>query len=92
MMTQTGYNDLVDRIVNRAVTTHEEDANLKPCPFCGGEAVLSWSMTSTPHPFVRCKYGAFEHPKCHGAVAVTYDYRNKSDAIDAWNRRAGCTR
>ena len=47
---------------------------LKPCPFCGGKAVLSsWGMHRTW--CVECK-------------AKTEDFLLQRDAIEAWNRRA----
>ena len=53
---------------------------LKPCPFCGGKAlikktggiyiVMCAATNNCPvHPFIGC-------------------YDNKAEAIDAWNRRA----
>jgi len=53
------------------------DTDLKPCPFCGGAAVVvpddndCWS-------FVECKFCAAQSDGC----------RTKEDAIAAWNRRA----
>lgn len=30
---------------------------LKPCPFCGGEAYLDYSSDNAHRPYVVCKYG-----------------------------------
>lgn len=77
-------------VVNYPNGTSEnrEDVALKPCPFCGSEAELVWTHTSVPHPFVRCRFGEFKHPKCHGTVTVTHEYYQEEEAVEAWNRRA----
>lgn len=48
---------------------------IKPCPFCGGEAILD--ETNENEVFVGC---------CN-CYALTGLYCYKQDAIDAWNRR-----
>ena len=48
---------------------------LKPCPFCGGEAELSVNRIGT---FVYCKH-------CKAAIKL---FPNKDIAVEAWNRRA----
>ena len=56
---------------------------LKPCPFCGGEAVLRTSVFFKHDAYVRCK-------KC-GAKSMSYPSASAEDArlrtIEAWNRR-----
>ena len=54
------------------------ELTLKPCPFCGGEAVLVKNFSSIPGwSYVRCQ-------ECGASVAcVTDPYR----AIENWNRR-----
>lgn len=51
---------------------------LKPCPFCGGEAVAemdeSWSWEWEVH----C-------PNCNATIAMGFG--TESEAIEAWNRR-----
>ena len=61
----------------------EKMAELKPCPFCGGEAFAvnftyaitegHWKMWSVDCPKCRCQSG---------------DFVTKEEAIEAWNRRA----
>lgn len=63
---------------------------LKPCPFCGGEAELL--------PYCgdgnRCMGMTYAHVRCKKCHAMTetkqrvFDYdHEKSDAIEAWNSR-----
>ena len=47
---------------------------LKPCPFCGGEAVLGMDFDWF---YVYCI-------NCQAQIEKTY----KEEAIEAWNRRA----
>lgn len=60
-------------------------AELKPCPFCGGKAILNHGLSGTQFSYVHCT-------RC---FAKTSDYyistAHSSDrkAIEAWNRRAG---
>lgn len=66
---------------------------LKPCPFCGGEAVLIKRSACVGHGdycnefFVTCK-------KCHARGDVFDDYlcelheKLAREATEAWNRRA----
>lgn len=60
---------------------------LKPCPFCGGEAELARTIDNHALPFVRCKFGAFENPKCPACRIWMWDYKTEEEAIEAWNRR-----
>lgn len=53
---------------------------LKPCPFCGGEAELS--VSEDGYANVSCK-----KPLCRG-WACCWNYNRKKEAITAWNRRA----
>lgn len=61
---------------------------LKKCPFCGGEAEVTFTGTSIQHPYVRCRFGNLKEPKCPMAHYVTYDYDTVKQAVEAWNRRA----
>lgn len=51
---------------------------LKPCPFCGGEAVSEETITDNS---VRCQV-------CHGGVTIDNDAIGHSVRI--WNMRAKC--
>ena len=57
--------------------------NLKPCPFCGGEAEL-WRHSTTGHlnrpAWVACM------GRC--SVLVSREYGSDAEAITAWNTRA----
>ena len=57
-------------------------AELKPCPFCGGEANYRYAM---PYNAIVCK-------KCKASSKVIVDsyeqQDGKAEVIDAWNRRA----
>lgn len=59
---------------------------LKPCPFCGGDAILRATDFAD-------KYGNFEmgavFAQCIGCGARTPEYRDEMFAIESWNRRAG---
>ena len=55
-----------------------DDLNLKPCPFCGGEAILVKDFSSFKDwTYVRCK-------ECGAATAVS---GNAFKALDLWNKR-----
>jgi len=62
-----------------------EKVELKPCPFCGGKAVLFSGILFSASAEVRYK-------KC-GARTMLYNSGNYSDAVllasQAWNRRVG---
>lgn len=53
-------------------------AELKPCPFCGGEAHYMLDANRNPCPWVVCSDCGAE---------TTYCY-NLEEAAKAWNRRA----
>lgn len=53
---------------------------LKPCPFCGKEAVLHKRLNT---PFFAC---ICPDTKCSGHNLYTLFWKEK-DAIEAWNRR-----
>ena len=59
--------------------------NLKPCPFCGGEAAVATTLDDEGG----IVYSVGCH-KCRIAIAKQRDgyfWERKYDAIEAWNRR-----
>lgn len=73
--------------------------DLKPCPFCGGEAELISDMGTkdmipdpiTGDPPCTIAYTRCTNTKCRagGMIADSCDGGTESDAIAAWNRRSG---
>ena len=59
---------------------------LKPCPFCGGNAKLVeyWlkGVCNTKHFFVQCKQCGVRKDNHHNG------YKTREKAIDGWNERA----
>ena len=58
---------------------------LKPCPFCGGVAMLDF--TREGKPFVRCLWGWQFKPMCKGYDAFRKPYATVEEAIEDWNER-----
>ena len=58
-------------------------SDLKPCPFCGEEARLTYSTDNHRKPYVTC-----DTPKCPGCNTYQWHYHTEAEAIEAWNRRA----
>ena len=54
---------------------------LKPCPFCGGEARVE--RDSFSGSYVGCL-----NDECLGFLGLGWIYETEEEAIDAWNRRA----
>ncbi len=48
---------------------------LKPCPFCGGEAYLGESWDKT------------KNIQCTVCGCSTVHFKNKLDAVECWNQR-----
>ena len=53
-------------------------AELKPCPFCGGEALCN--------PFRWLGFTSY-YVKCEECKASTNNFDHAKEAIRAWNRR-----
>ena len=57
--------------------------NLKPCPFCGGEIAIEEEWADSFSSFF-----TFQCDEC--GMYVTHQYCvSETEAIEAWNRRAG---
>lgn len=50
------------------------DKELKPCPFCGGNAQINYA-------------GADMLILCSKCLVCTESYHTKEEAVEAWNRR-----
>jgi C4-type Zn-finger protein len=66
---------------------------LKPCPFCGGEAKLSKrDVEPQGDPWYGSKVELF--PECQNCACVKFDkywhegFSDRDEAITAWNTRA----
>ena len=59
-------------------------AELKPCPFCGGDAEFDFAILDVKHE----GFVTFKKAKCKSCKAQTNIYREREDAALAWNRRA----
>lgn len=58
---------------------------LKPCPFCGGEAIAKKDADKNRYNwYVTCSYATWDCP----CMPSTGYYDTKKHAIEAWNRRA----
>lgn len=68
---------------------------LKPCPFCGGLAIISEDSGGTGKVFNvwhQCKKGKGHFNKYGSVGTLTIDtgwYYTRKEAIAAWNRREG---
>jgi Lar family restriction alleviation protein len=60
-------------------------AELKPCPFCGGEP----RIVSFKHTFSRFLVYQVMCFACHTKPKYFCRGRTEEEAIEAWNRRAG---
>lgn len=64
--------------------------DLKPCPFCGGEAVLH-ACAELENETARVVYSGKTGAHCTICRVATLPYETEIDAISAWNRRADNT-
>lgn len=64
-------------------------AELKPCPFCGGKAIIRYCENGDRYRsniYYPSKRGAVICEKCR---VETHVYSRASKAVNAWNRRVG---
>lgn len=63
----------------------DKDAELLPCPFCGGKAKLIINMQSfVPYAMVRCENCSTKTKN----VMQSVDYCATDEAVKLWNQRA----
>jgi Lar family restriction alleviation protein len=55
---------------------------LKPCPFCGGEAFLAEYDYALDNGYI-----ATHFVECNGCSVTTFEYDSPEEAAEAWNRR-----
>lgn len=63
-----------------------DKTGLKPCPFCGGEAVID---TIEPHAHMLAllpDYGGETFIECTGCTCAIVG-KTEHEAVEAWNRR-----
>lgn len=59
-------------------------SELKPCPFCGGEA----NTLHRPH-VIDWRYSVgCNDDECRGFIGLSWLYKTEAEAIAAWNSRA----
>ena len=54
----------------------EKESKLKPCPFCGGDAIL----------YIDCGYYIAE---CENCEAMSGEHETAEETIKSWNNRVG---
>ena len=57
----------------------DNELKLKPCPFCGGEAILVKDF---------CSFKDWNYARCESCGAMTSVADDAYKAIEAWNMRA----
>lgn len=68
---------------------HERiDATLKPCPFCGSKAFLSYTTDNKAMPYISCGNlnSISKDTECY-AQLQPWRYKTAEEAAEAWNRR-----
>ena len=58
---------------------------LKPCPFCGGEAYIDNNRYEVRN---KTLLGITYFVRCSKCQVESFEYHSKADAVKAWNRRA----
>lgn len=62
-----------------------QDLKLKPCPFCGGEAVTSFQTTDPENKFA---FGWVGCQNCRCFINYMNNAKGLKEATETWNRRA----
>lgn len=57
---------------------------LKPCPFCGGEAVRMDFLDNPPFPNMR----GTRYIGCRKCCVVSFTGMTDAEAVEAWNKRS----
>ena len=67
-----------------------EAIKLKPCPFCGGKAIMKTDpdIPGLNGYQIGCESKATQY-HCPGCISTSAHYWNKEMAVSSWNRRAG---
>lgn len=61
-------------------------SELKPCPFCGGEAFVRIDVALNPTQ-ARYNVGCDKNSYCHGWYGHSRYYNTEAEAAAAWNTR-----
>lgn len=69
---------------------NEYQRELKPCPFCGGEAVTHGCI-ELENEQLRGIYGGKVGVHCSVCKVATLPFDDETQAVVAWNRRVGGT-
>ena len=59
------------------------EAKLKPCPFCGGEAVRMDFLDNPPFKEMK----GTRYFGCRNCCVVSFSHMTEAEAIEAWNTR-----
>lgn len=65
---------------------------LKPCPFCGGEAEMVTYSGKKQVVYIECSgcNALMGNPRpIHSAMRGKLYFESESDLVDAWNKRKG---
>lgn len=57
---------------------------LKPCPFCGGVAIMDFALINKKHVGIV----EFHKVKCATCKSQTNIFASREEAVNLWNRRA----
>lgn len=67
------------------ITLDPVEPEVKPCPFCGGDAEIVGSVDCNLH----CVGEPFYSVHCTACGVVMANHTTRSGAVNAWNRRGG---